>query len=362
MAYENMTYEVIIARMIERINDKYPDIDTREGSMVFNACAAAALELAIAYTELDNVLKESFVQTASRQYLLIACDQMGIDVSTFNATPAFVKAEFNIPIELNSRWNLGLYNYLVINELEHEDGDDENMHYYRLQCESSGSEPNALLGDLTPIDFVDGDLTTARIVECIIEGEEEKSDDEIRTTYFNYVNSIMSDGNVAQYNQWCEEFGGIGNYKIMPLWNNEPNTVKVSILSVSNRAATDDLIADFQDFLDPGSKGMGNGVAPIGAIVTVSTATEIPVTVTADVTLKSGHTDTSTLTTALENYFKEIAYETTMVSYMGVGAAILKAEGVDFISNLRINGSTADLTIGDEEIVTVGGTNWTVVE
>ena len=71
MAYENMTYEVILQRMMERVTTKYPNLDNREGSIIFNALAPAALELAIMYTELENVLNESFVETATRALSLI---------------------------------------------------------------------------------------------------------------------------------------------------------------------------------------------------------------------------------------------------------------------------------------------------
>ena len=70
MAYESQTYEVILTRMMERVKESYPDLDTREGSLLYNALAPAALELAIAYTELDNIRSESFVNTASRTYSL----------------------------------------------------------------------------------------------------------------------------------------------------------------------------------------------------------------------------------------------------------------------------------------------------
>lgn len=65
MAYESQTYEVILSRMIARVAAKYPNLDTREGALIFDALAPAALELAVMYTELDNALNESFVNTAS---------------------------------------------------------------------------------------------------------------------------------------------------------------------------------------------------------------------------------------------------------------------------------------------------------
>ena len=351
-----MTYETIIARMIARITDKYPQVDTREGSMVFNAVAAAAMELAIMYEELDNVLRESFVETATREYILMACEEMGIDITVFNATAGIFKGEFNIPIELSSRWNMGLYNYIVVEELEQEN----NLYIYKLQCETVGTEPNGFIGDLTPIDEVNGDLTIARISECIVEGEDETSDDDIRQYYFDYVNSVAIDGNVSQYEQWCRDYNGIGGFKIFPLWNGA-NTVKVSILNVSNHAASEELIAEFQEYLDPGITGMGDGIAPIGAFVTVSTATEIPLNITANVSLKDGYTETTSIEPTLEKYLSELAYETSRISYMGVGAAIMNAEGVDFVTNLLINGSSNDITLGNEEIPILGSTNWTVI-
>ena len=42
--YESMTYEVILQRMLERVREKYPDLDTREGSVIYDALAPAAVE------------------------------------------------------------------------------------------------------------------------------------------------------------------------------------------------------------------------------------------------------------------------------------------------------------------------------
>ena len=105
MAYENMTYEVILQRMMNRVNDKYPNLDNREGSIIFNALAPAALELAIAYTELDNVINESFVDTATREYIIKGCKQMGMDVTQFDAKAGVHKGAFNVEVEIGSRWN-----------------------------------------------------------------------------------------------------------------------------------------------------------------------------------------------------------------------------------------------------------------
>ena len=356
MAYENMTYEVILQRMMDRVTTQYPNLDNREGSIIFNALSPAAIELAIMYTELDNVLNESFVNTASREYILIGCEQMGMDTSIFEASAGVHKGEFNVEVPIGSRWNCDLYNYEVTEYI----GKVGDYYTYKMKCETLGTAPNNLTGDLTAITEIPTGLTYAKLTECLIEGENETSDEDIRSAYYEFINSTATDGNIAQYKRWCDEYIGIGNSKVFPLWNGK-NTVKVSILSASNRAANPSLINEFQAYLDPNKSGMGDGVAPIGAVVTVTTATEIPINVTAKVTLKSGYSDTSGITNAVTEYFSSIAYEKATVSYLSIGATILGVDGVETISDLKINNGTADINLGDEEIPIVGTTTWTVV-
>lgn len=357
MAYEGMTYEVILQRMMDKVSADYPNIDTREGSIIFNALAPAALELAIMYTELDNVLNECFVNTASREYLLIACSQMGMDISVFSASNGVHKGVFNVPVPTGSRWNCGLYNYIVEDYIG---TDENNNHEYKLYCETEGASPNKFIGDLTAITYTADDLTLAKVTECLIEGEDETSDDDIRSAYYEYVNSSAVDGNVKQYERWCSEYPGIGNYRIVPL-DDGANTVSVYILSASNGVASDELVAEFQEYLDPNSEGMGNGVAPIGAFVTVLTASENRIIVSADITMKPGYTDTNVIDEAIEQYFSNISLKTESVPYMTIGAVILGVEGVASINNLRLNGDTKDIPIDFYEIPILVDSDWTVV-
>lgn len=354
MAYENMTYEVILQRMIGRVVEKDPTIDVREGSIVFNALAGAAIELAIAYTVIGNALLESFVKTASREYLYLACEQVGMNTSRFDETAGVHRAVFNVEVPIGSRWNCDLYNYTVVKLLN-----SDTEYYYEVECETLGSAPNIKKGDLTPISDVPDGFEIGIIDLCLIEGKDESSDEEIRNEYFEFIKNTVGDGNTNQYLRWCSEYDGIGNAKVIPLWNGA-NTVKVSILSESNTAASDELISKFQEFLDPNVTGMGDGVAPIGAFVTVSTASELPINVSATFTRDSGYSGTIDLETALTNYFSEIAYKKSTVSYMNIGSVLLNVDGIDTITNLTINGGTSDIVLGAEQIPVLGTADWSV--
>ena len=350
-----MTYEAVLQRMTNRVKENHPNLDNREGSLIFNANAPSSVEFAIAYTAVDNATKESFVETASREYKLLGCKDRGMDVDQFDSSSGVHKGEFNVEVPIGSRWNCDIYNYEVLDYL----GLENDLHTYTMKCETEGTVPNNQTGDLTPITDNPSGLSHAKITECLIEGENESTDEEITQAYYDYISSSVADGNVAQYKRWCSEYDGIGNYKVFPLWNGL-GTVKVSILSTSNKQASEELVAEFQEYLDPNTKGMGDGVAPIGAFVTVTTATEVPINVSANVVMKNGYSDTSVITNAVEEYLSDIAYDKTQVAYMNIGAAILNADGVESVNNLKVNSGVADITLGAEEIPILGTTNWVV--
>ena len=89
--YEDITYEIILKRMLDKVPDT---IDKREGSVIYDALAPAALELQIMYIELDVILNESFGDTASRKYLIKRAAERGL--SPYKASKAILKGVFNI--------------------------------------------------------------------------------------------------------------------------------------------------------------------------------------------------------------------------------------------------------------------------
>lgn len=425
MAFEGLTYEYLLNEMLTRVSEKYPNLDTREGSVLFNALAPTAVETAISYLDLNDILSQSFILTARRKYLLMACVQMGMDISNFNAHAGTFKAEFNVLVPQGSRWNCDIYNFTVEEFIGL--NTDTGYYEYTMSCDTTGTSANSVTGELSPIDYMTTDIIHAKLTECLIEGENEATDDEIRAEYIEFVTSSVSDGNVAQYKRWCSEYEGIGKAKIFPLWNGA-NTVKVSILTSSNRAVEADesgrmvLVDDFQEYLDPIQEtfigdgtnksytlerkpytitsvtvnneaveytydtskfiltlnnipdkdvqvkvtypgGMGNGVAPIGAFVTVSTATEVPINITANIKLGSGYSASAMpdIEKKLTEFFSTVAYDKNVVSFMSLGAAILDVPGVEFVSNLMLNGKSEDIILGDEEIPSIGTTNFAVV-
>lgn len=344
-----MTFEEILQRALDRVPDSF---DKREGSVIYDALAPAAYELALAYEEMHKLHADTYARTATRQGLIDRAAEYGL--SPLPATYAVRKGVFTpatLEIETGTRFNHEELNYTVTGKIA--DGE------YQLTCETIGTAGNFGTGLLLPIEYVSG-LETANMTDVIIYGEDEEETETFRNRYFEAINSDARDGNIAQYQQWANEYPGIGNYKVFPLWNGK-NTVKVSILNSENGVASAQLVSDFQKHLDPNSEGLGNGVAPIGAVVTVSTATEVPLDLVGNVTLAAGYENTADVEDMVKAYLRDIAYKKTIVPYMSLGAVVQDCPCIDFLSDFKVNGGIDNIALGAEEIAVLNSITLVVV-
>ncbi|HWQ76939.1 MAG TPA: baseplate J/gp47 family protein [Syntrophomonas sp.] len=345
--FESQTYEVILARMLARVPATF---DKREGSMIYDALAPAAAELAQAYINLDVALDEGFADTASLAYLIRRAAEQG--VTQDKATYAVVHGVFNIDVDIGTRFSGSSLYYTVTEQIS-----DCN---YKLQCETVGAAGNGYIGTIIPVGYIKG-LTSAEITEILTPGEDEEEVESLRSKYFEAISDPTQDGNIAQYKAWANDYTGIGRNRVFPLWNGA-NTVKVSILNASQRAASTALVSEFQEYLDPlDSPGLGNGVAPIGSIVTVATATEVNISVAVNLSLTDGYTEPTGVQDAIGGYLTSIAYVKSVVSYFSLAAAVQDCDSISSISSLQINTDTADIALGAEEIPVLYAFDYTVV-
>lgn len=343
--FEDQTFEMIMERMLDRVPS---NLDKREGSIIWDALAPVAIELVETYINLDAMLDETFAGTASRSYLIRRAAEQ--DISPYPASKAILKgvfkdgsnAAFDVPI--GSRFNLDDLNYIVTEQI--------TTGEFKVECESAGIIGNKNIGIITPIEYIDG-LGSAELTEVLILGENEEETETFRTRYFKELSNLEQDGNVAQYLKWIDDFPGVGKGKVFPIWNGA-NTVKVSILNAEQGVANQTLIDAFQNYLDPSSSGLGNGVAPIGAVVTVSTATVETIDVAVQIKLASGYAEETGIQDAVEAYFADLAYIKSTVPYLGLAAKILEVPCVDEITSLTMNSATTDISLGNEEIPQLG--------
>ncbi len=342
--YENMTYDFLLQTMLQETAN---DVQKIPGTLVYNALSALAFELEKLYIQADYIIGQGYADTADYENLVRIAGNRGIYPK--EATHSIFKAEFNVAAPIGSRFNLKQYNYIVSDVIEAE------KNTYKMTCEYAGSEPNELLGELTPITYIDG-LESAKLTECLVAGEDADSRE---TLYKRYIESFTSDsfgGNVASYKQYFREQDGIVDCKIYPVWNG-PLTVKAVLLGAGYTAPTEYLIKQIQEACDS-EPGEGYGFAPIGHKVTVEAVTELKISVETHITFAGGYnfeTSKEEIKKAVESYFLETrktwASNETLTMYISrLESAILNVQGVIDVSGTTLNGNDHNLTLTADQI------------
>lgn len=350
--YEHITFDVILDRMMERVPNH---IDKREGSIVYDALAPAAAELAQMYIELDVILNETFADTASRAYLIRRASERGLTV--YPANYAFLRGVFNCAVQLGTRFSLDDLNYVVTEKIE-----GETEHEYMLQCETVGVIGNKYFGRITPIEYVQG-LTSAELTELLIPGEEEEDTEHFRQRYFDSLNAKAYGGNIADYKEKVNAIQGVGGVKVYPVWNGG-GTVKLVIINSEFRVPTAELIGFVQTTVDPiTNSGEGVGVAPIGHTVTVVGVQEQAINVELIIDYDIGHSFDSmkiAIEEILESYLQELRKDwanktQTIVRVIQIEARLLELDGIIDVHDTKLNGSFGNLTL-ESEVTPILGT------
>lgn len=220
----------------------------------------------------------------------------------------------------------------------------------------AGTTGNVPTNQITLFPVTISGFTTVNNDSPTIDGFEAETDADLLKRYFERIQAPSTSGNKAQYKSWAKSITGIGDAKVFSLWNGA-NTVKVVIIDSNKQPSSAQLVIDVQDYIDPHINGDGEGVAPIGAITTVASATGLIINVNVTVILSSGYTPPqadANITASITQYLKDIAFVENIVSYAKVGAAILDSVGVEDYANLTINGVTSNITIGNEQVAIIG--------
>lgn len=395
--YENTTYETIRDRMLARVPDRF---DKREGSVIWDTHSPAAIELQILYLELDNILKEAYGDSASREYLILRCRERGI--TPRQATHAVLKGVF-VPADIEvsgQRFNIGDRNYVVTERIA--DGE------YRVRCESPGRVGNQYLGSMIPVEYIQG-LQTAELTELLIPGEDEEETEELRSRYFDSFDDHAFGGNRTDYLEKTNAIPGVGRTKVTRVWNADISpaemipkesverwydstketlsgevrdwlnsvfraakekklttggTVLLTIINSEFGAASETLVQKVQTAMDPEvNAGEGYGLAPMGHVVKVESAKERKVTVKATLIFEPGYGWNNLqglLEEAVSDYLLELRKEWADASYLVVRISqidtrLLNVQGVLDVQNTSINGVMSNLSLEKYEIPVPGG-------
>ena len=363
--YEEETHEAVRRRMLNAVSAA---LDKREGSIIYDATASAAIEIELLYVALDWFLKNTFGDTAERPFLIERALERGL--KPYAATNAVIKGTFEpaaVEVSIGSRFSCDELTYAVSEKL--------GAGTYLLTCEQVGRAGNKSSGRLVPIGYVTG-LQTAQINELTIPGRDEEDTEAFRARYLKSFDAQAYGGNIADYKEKVRAIAGVGGVKVYPVWNGG-GTVKVVFCTSENTAPTAEFIAKVQEILDPVPYAQqGVGIAPIGHRVTVEGAVAKAVTVRVRLTLNGGATVDMVkpvVEKALNAYFAELnaGWKDTQVVNVGtftntglivrrakIESLILDIAGVVDVESLTLNGAAENVHLGKDGLAALGGVTY----
>ena len=225
-----------------------------------------------------------------------------------------------------------------------------------IRCTTPGAAGNLPAGSVTMMPVQIAGIVSVSNSDTLTGGYDAESDAAYYDRYILRLQTPPTSGNQYHYRIWALEVTGVGGVQIYPLGHGD-NTVDVVIIDVDGQPADEELVQRVQTHIDPGSKGLGEGEAPIGAYCYVSGAEPKELDLSMTVQTLPGAEQaavTAAVKAAVAAYLKGIAFAQDYVSYARINAAVLEADGVQDVSGLTVNGATANVAIGERQVAVLG--------
>ena len=337
------TYENIKQRILNNIQT---DIDKREGSFTQNLISPLSQELAKFYIEQEDLVNMAFVRNGFFNYLDDKCWEYGIDRKIGTSAVGEVTFEGADGTSISNGtviYHNDLY-YVVLNDADISNGKADLI----VEAYEMGKKYNVIRNTEFALKENIQGVTRVYAKEDFKDGTDTETDEELRDRYFDTIKKSYTSGNVAHYEAWTTEVSGVGLCKVYPLKNGN-GTVEVVITDSNMLGASSELIESVKANIEE--------KRPIGANVSVVSATEKAINITANITLASGYSVEevkSEFTNKVTEYLKDISFKSSYVSNARLGNLLLDTNGVFDYTEFKINNLSTNIALSDIEVPKLG--------
>ena len=341
--FSNQTYEAIKQRILNNIQT---DIDKREGSFTQDLISPLSQELAKFYIEQNDLVNMAFVRNGFFNYLDLKCEEYGIyrKEGTKAVGEVIFTGKNGVSISNGTILSYNNLYFVVLNDADIVGGQAELV----VEALEVGKQYNLLANTkLTTTEQING-VTGIYIKSDIVNGTNIETDEELRDRYFETIKKSYTSGNVAHYEQWATEVSGVGLCKVYPLKNGN-GTVEIVITNSNMLGASSELIESVKANIEE--------KRPIGANVSVVSATEKAINIKTNITLANGYTVEeikNEFTNKATEYLKEISFKSSYVSNARLGNLLLDTIGVFDYTEFKINNLSTNIALSDIEVPKLG--------
>ena len=297
---ESQDYDYYLEMMLDSVPE---DIDTREGSVIYDALAPAATVLAEQALNMADIVRETYISTADGQFLDYRAAEHG--TARIKATKAQVRATATdeTGAALTTVRVGDQFSSIGAEPITYTVQSVEDDHSFIMASNTAGTSANSYTGQILPITPNDA-LNYAEITAVTVPARDDEDDETLRSRLLQATPWLAYGGNIADYQAMLADIPEVGAAQIYPTWAGG-GTVKLVIVGTDYLPASASLISEVKEKIDP-VPGQGVGLAPIDHTVTVVAPAPKTLGVSISVDVDIGYTKNGlkpAITNTIETYF-----------------------------------------------------------
>lgn len=329
----------------------YSQVDASkiEGTFEYDVLSSNSIEFAKTEVELEQIWKASFADTSWGRHLTSRASEFGvlrkaatkaIVVLTIRGTPGRTVPKGSLFCTIDG------FRFTTT-----EEGivSSEGVVDVKAEAVEAGAVGNVASETISSIPISIPGIESVSNVKPAYDGFDEESDDSLRKRWLLKVKTPATSGNPYDYLQWALSVEGVGQAKVLPIWDG-PGTVKVIIIDSDNKTASSEVIKATADYIET--------KRPVGATVTVTSPEPFKVDISADI---DGNVSKERVTADVNAYFRSNGFDIKKVTLARIGKILMDTGLVNDYEQLKLNGTEASVHIGLDQLPVCGVVSLNVI-
>lgn len=369
----NQTEEEIHRKMIEDIVAQHPNIDTTEGSFVWDFTRPTAKEKArmVGFT-LTEIIKNMFPMWSYGDNLDWQATARGMErKSALKATGTITvagKAGTMIPegfiFKTESVYNGSSVLFKTLKSALIPGTGTGQQVDIDIEAYDPGISGNVAAGTITMLNAALAGIEAVSNAAATEGGTDVESDDSLRQRMLDYdqQQGISFIGSDSDYKRWALEIPGVGDVGIVPATAGA-ETIMLILTDTQGQPASSELCTQVYDhIMSPADREKRK--AGINDILSVVPATALTINISATVTIEGNRAIDdikADFYAELINYYK-VAATSSVVRINEIGKILIDIEGVSDYSGLTLNGGNVNISVTAGDIPVTAIANITMVE
>ncbi len=348
---------VIRERILRELEDNW---DTTLGSFPYDIASAAAIELARVYIRANEVLINTYVQTARAGWLDLIGEQFGLlrdqaikatgSVVVYGTNGVVIPegAIFSTVVAIGQQQSAITFAATASATIS---GGTATV---AVEAVNPGASSNVGIGQITRLVTQVSGVSRIENTTATTGGSAKESDEDYRFRLLNFVQNPIGGGTKQDYIVWAQEVDNVGAVSCVPLGRGA-GTVDLYVLD-ANMAVDAAVVTAVQNYIAPTPANEGGGKAPIGADVLVQSPTLITIDVTVTIAAATGYTAGAVATLvedAITDYLLNLDIGDDVV-YVHIANVVHDVLGVANYSSLTVEAGVADISIDIDEKAVAG--------